>query len=95
VDPAKLPELYAGGGNSFMAYGLGLGSDGLEVLDPSGSVGLVCADGIDPEAMNQEILGFIEDELDVPDLQYRTDAGEVLDEHLSKIRSYGYGTGVL
>lgn len=95
-DPADLPTLYAGQGERFMAYGLGLDDTGeLVVVDPTGIVGLVCADGTDPERMNEAILAHIEDELDVPDLQYRTDGGEVLTEHLAKIEALGYETGPL
>jgi phosphoribosylamine--glycine ligase len=95
LDGSDLRKLYGGGGEHFMAYGCGLGSDGeLVVVDTTGIVGLVCADGFDTELMNDEILEEIE-ELDIADAQYRTDAGQVLDEHLEKIKSLGYDTGVL
>lgn len=95
LDPTDLKQLYGGGGERFMAYGCGLRADGqLIVVDPTGIVGLVCADGFDTELMNDEILEYIE-EIDIDDAQYRTDAGKVLDEHLEKIKDLGYDTGVL
>lgn len=93
VDPKNLGELY-GVDYPFMAYGLGLDEDGhLIIVEPMGIVGLVCADGTNLIEMNEEILEFAEDELDVPDLQYRTDAGEALQEHVAKIASAGYDVG--
>lgn len=90
-----LKQLYGGGGERFMAYGVGVRPDGqLIVVDPTGIVGLVCADGFDTELMNEEILDCLE-ELDIDDAQYRTDAGKVLDEHLESIKELGYETGVL
>lgn len=96
IDPTDRAQLYAGSGEHFMAYGLGLRSDGqLICVDPTGIIGLVCADGVEPEEMNETIVDFIKDDLDIPDVQYRTDAGSVLDGHLQKIRDLGYELGVL
>jgi phosphoribosylamine-glycine ligase len=94
IDHEDLSQLYAGKGNQFLAYGLGVEGGNLIVTEPSGIVGIVCADGDDCVRMNEDILDFIEDEIDIADLMHRTDMGEALSKHLGEVRSLGYETGV-
>lgn len=94
IDHEDLSQLYAGKGNQFLAYGVGVEGGNLIVTEPSGIVGIVCSDGTDCERMNEDILDFIEDELDVADLMHRTDMGEALSKHLGEVRAMGYETGV-
>ncbi len=95
IDHTDLAQLYGGDGNQFIAYGVGLEDGVLVVTEPSGIVGIVCAEGDDCERMNEDILDFIEDDLDVPDLIYRTDMGEALEKHIGEVQAMGYEVGPL
>ena len=75
----------------FVAYGLGLDERGqMVVKDPSGLLGLAATSGTNLEDMNEEILDFCKDELDVAGLQYRTDAAKKLGAHIDELRDLGY-----
>jgi phosphoribosylamine-glycine ligase len=75
----------------FVAYGLRLDKKmGLVSADPSGWIGLSSAAGKDPTKPFAECYDFIDNELRVPNLQYRTDAAERVDEDLDEIVSLRY-----
>ena len=75
----------------FVAYGLRLDPKmGLVVADPTGWLGLASAMGHDPLAPFDEAYKYIDKELKVPNLQYRTDAKDRVDEDLDTIVDLGY-----
>lgn len=77
----------------FVAYGIGLDERGETVMkDPWGLVGIATAVGGDLEEMNEEVLDFIKDDLNIPNLQYRTDADKVLSKDIEELRKVGYPT---
>ena len=71
----------------FIGYGLRYDQKlGLVQADPSGWLGLSSAIGSDPISPFAECYKFIDKELQVPNLQYRTDAAERVDEDIDTIQ---------
>lgn len=76
---------------TFVAYGVGKDEhDNLVVKDPTGLLGLAATSGTDLEDMNEELVDFCKDELDVSGLQYRSDADKKLGKHVDELRKLGY-----
>ena len=76
---------------NFIGYGLGLDDEkNLVVKTATGLVGLAATSGTDLEEMNDEILDFVRSELEIPGLQYRTDADKVIGKDVDALRKLGY-----
>lgn len=83
--------LWAEDGKHFIGYGLGLDKhDELQVVDPTGLVGLAGARGTNLDAMSKEILGFIKDDLQIPNLGYRHDFAQRISADLKALKKLGY-----
>jgi len=80
--------LYAG---HFFAYGVRKGEDQYEVASPFGELGIVATTGTDVQVMGDNILKFIH-KMQVPNLQYRSDAVAVISKDLTKLKKLGYYT---
>lgn len=75
----------------FIAYGLRFDTKmGLVTADPSGWVGLSSAAGSSPTEPFRDCYGFIDEELKIPNLQYRTDALERVEEDIETILDLDY-----
>ncbi len=77
----------------FITYGLAFdpAKGGYYVADPEGLVGLAAARGQGPNLF-REVYNFIENELNITDLQYRPDAQERVEEDIKTISRLGYST---
>lgn len=76
---------------TFTAYGVSMSGGQFALADPNGLVGLASATGTSA-ALFDECYEFIDDELHIKDLQYRTDAKTCVQEDLKTISSLGYDT---
>lgn len=75
----------------FIGYGLRFDPKmGLVTADSSGWVGLSSDSGSDPLAPFDGCYAFIDESLKVPNLQYRTDAKERVEEDLDEITDLGF-----
>jgi hypothetical protein len=75
---------------SFVAYGLSMGDDGLEVADPSGMVGLSASTGQSVDKIFERCVEYAKEELTVPGLQFRTDAAACVNKDLKAMKKLGY-----
>lgn len=73
----------------FVAVGIAKGSDGYEVADPNGFVGVALASGDYLKAMSREVLHFCK-KLQIRGLQYRTDAADAIGEDLDFLSKTGW-----
>jgi len=77
--------------NHFIGYGVKYDPVmGLTVADPTGLVGIVAATGLDPTLPFEECYNFIDKELRIPNMQYRTDAADSVEKDLKTIKSLRY-----
>jgi phosphoribosylamine-glycine ligase len=76
----------------FVMAGVALTDDGLEVSDPYGMVGICLTKGRSLKRMYDRIYAYLNDELRIPNLQYRTDAYEVLKKDITAMASTGWET---
>jgi phosphoribosylamine--glycine ligase len=75
----------------FYPYSIGIGDEGdLVMSDASGLVGMAHTLGTNLEEMNDSLLDFIKEDLEITGLQYRTDAAECLGKHVDELRDLGY-----
>lgn len=76
----------------FVGIGVERGNEGLQVADPYGLVGVAVAEDTTIEGGYGRIYEYLDEELHVPDLMYRTDAVEMLTKDLEALAKAGYGT---
>jgi phosphoribosylamine--glycine ligase len=75
----------------FIGYGLRFDSKmGLVTADPSGWLGLSSAKGTDPLKPFDDCYKFVDKVLKVPNLQYRTDAKDRVEQDLDTIEGLGF-----
>lgn len=74
---------------NFVAYNVCKKGPEYRICDPMGIAGLGLACGTNLHEMNDEVLDYLDD-LWAPNLQYRTDASDVLAKDVEEIRSAGY-----
>jgi hypothetical protein len=75
----------------FIGYGLRFDSKmGLVTADPSGWVGLSSDVGTDPLSPFDGCYKFLDKVLKIPNLQYRTDARDRVEEDLDTIEGLGF-----
>jgi hypothetical protein len=60
------------------------------VSDASGLIGMAHTLGTNLEEMNDSLLDFIKEDLEITGLQYRTDAAKCLGKHVDELRDLGY-----
>jgi phosphoribosylamine--glycine ligase len=65
---------------------------GLVLADPLGCIGLSSAAGKDPLSPFKTCYAFVKDKLQVPNLQYRTDAEKCVQADLKQVSALGYDT---
>lgn len=75
----------------FMGYGVKATPRGdLEVSSPYGLVGLAVAVGNDLKGLHKDVMNYLKDDLQIPNLQYRTDGVQRIQEDLKKLASTPY-----
>lgn len=75
----------------FYPYSIGIGASGeLCATDSSGLIGIVKTSGVNLQEMNERILDFTKEDLEITGLQYRTDAAKCLGKHVDELRELGY-----
>lgn len=95
IPRAKTPYgLHIGGlkdvwGHGIAGYGMKLGERGFEVAHPAGLLGCSVAGGKTMKTAFETCYEQL-DALQIRDIQYRTDAFKVLDEHVKSIVKLGY-----
>lgn len=75
----------------FVAAGIKCTEQGYEVADPFGFVGVALAAGTSLTAGFEKVYAYVK-KLDIPGLQYRTDAAAVIGEDIKKMGQAGWGT---
>lgn len=65
---------------------------GIHCIDPSGMIGSCVMAGTSLKKTYEKMYTWIKEKLKVPDLQYRTDAAEIIQEDLDKLTKFGWST---
>jgi phosphoribosylamine-glycine ligase len=74
----------------FVMAGVELTKDGLQVADPFGIVGVACVRGRSLKQMCDKIYSYLDKQLRIANLQYRTDAYEVIKKDLLSMAATGW-----
>jgi len=88
----KVPVLGADGlwDKHFVMSGIALEKHGLEVVDPCGIVGVALADGTSLPGMCKRIYEYLKDGLRIANVQYRTDAYDIIKKDLVDMAKNGW-----
>jgi len=74
----------------FVMMGVKLTPEGLQTAEPYGFVGVICTRGRSLKRMCDKIYEYLDEQLRIPNLQYRTDAYEAVKKDLLKMASTGW-----
>jgi phosphoribosylamine-glycine ligase len=76
---------------NFIGYGVKSEGDDLVVSDRMGLVGLACATNVTLKDAHDEVMNYLKKDLEVPNLQYRTDGVERIEEDRDALAKTSFG----